>query len=153
MRSVFVALIVLLAWGAAAAAPAEGVVVRDAWIRATPPGAPTAAGYAVISNRAISSDRLMGGTTAVAAVVEAHQMSMAGGVMRMRALPGGLGLGASQTVRLSPKGDHLMLIGLKRPLVAGQRVRIVLHFRRAGDVPVEFTVRTGPPTLMAGMHM
>jgi copper(I)-binding protein len=153
MRSVFVAFVLLLAWGAAAAAPAQGVAVRDAWIRATPPGAPTAAGYAVISNRAISSDRLMDGRTAVAAAVEVHQMSMAGGVMRMRPVQGGLALGASQTVRLSPKGDHLMLIGLKRPLVAGQHVRIVLRFRRAGDVPVDFTVRTGPPSLMAGMHM
>jgi len=34
-----------------------------------------------------------------------------------------------------------MLLGLNRPLTAGQHVRIVLRFTRAGAVPVDFTVR------------
>ncbi len=154
MRSVFAAaLLVLLTSAAAHAAPAQGVTVRDAWIRATPPGAPTAAAYATITNHAISSDRLMGGATAAAGAVEPHQMSKAGGVMRMRPMPGGMAIGSLATVRLSPNGDHLMLTGLKRPLVAGQHVRVTLHFRRAGDVPVDFAVRNNPPGLMGGMHM
>jgi copper(I)-binding protein len=37
------------------------VLVRDAWIRSPPPGAQTAAGYAVLVNHSIATDRLTGG--------------------------------------------------------------------------------------------
>ncbi len=138
----------LLACGAASAATIE---VRDAWIRATAPGAPTAAGYATLINHGVATDRLMGGRAGVAGAVEVHEMSMAGGIMRMRPIPGGLGVGASATVKLSPNGDHLMLIGLKRPLRAGEHVKVVLQFRRAGDVTADFAVRDAAPG--GGMHM
>ena len=74
--------------------------------------------------------------------------------MRMRPLTGGLAIGASATVRLTPNGDHLMLIGLKRPLRSGEHLKLVLQFQRAGNVPVDFVVRdTAPGGGMAGMHM
>jgi copper(I)-binding protein len=138
----------------AAQAAAATIEIRGAWIRATPPGAATAAGYAVIVNHGPTTDRLLDGHTDAAASVLPHQMSMAGGIMRMRPIPGGLAIGASATVTLGPNGDHLMLLGLKRPLTAGQHVRIVLNFSRAGAVPVDFTVRdTAPGGGMPGMHM
>jgi hypothetical protein len=56
-------------------------------------------------------------------------------------------------VTLSPNGDHLMLLGLKRPLHAGEHVKIVLNFRRAGQAPVDFVVRDTAPGGMFGMHM
>ena len=84
----------------------------------------------------------MGGHTAAAASVEVHQMSTAGGVMRMRAVAGGLAIGASATADLGPRASyHLMLIGLKASLKPGARVKVVLHFQRAGDVAVDFPVR------------
>lgn len=139
----------------AAQARAAGVEVKNAWIPVPPPGAATAAGYGAIVNHGPTSDRLMGGRTAAAASVEVHQMSTAGGVMRMRPLAGGLAIGASATADLGPRANyHLMLIGLKGPLTAGRRVRVVLHFQRAGDVAVDFPVRAEAPRGgMAGMHM
>ena len=47
----------------AAAATAGTIEVKDAWIRSTPPGAPTAAGYATIVNHGFTSDRLTGAST------------------------------------------------------------------------------------------
>jgi periplasmic copper chaperone A len=35
---------------------------------------------------------------------------------------------------------HLQLIGLKRPLVKGDRVTVFLKFERAGETPIEFHV-------------
>ena len=131
-------IVALLAVGAASAATIE---VKDAWIRTPPPGAPTAAGYATIVNHAISSDRLTGAYSGAAASVGLHQMSTSGGVMRMRPITGGLALGASASLSLSPNGDHLMLTGLKAPLKAGQHVKIVLQFQRAGNVAADFVVR------------
>ena len=147
----FVATLALAGLGTGAAAQAAGIEVRNAWIPATPAGAPTAAGYATITNHGISSDRLTGGATTVAASVEVHEMSTAGGVMRMRPVAGGLAIGASASVTFDPGRYHLMLMGLKHPLAAGQHVRIVLHFTRAGDVPADFVVKPGGA--MAGMHM
>jgi hypothetical protein len=139
--------LVLLASGAASAATIE---VRDAWIRTPPPGAPTAAGYATIVNHAISSDRLTGASTRAATSAQLHQMSTAGGIMRMRPMTAGAPIGASATLTFSPNGDHLMLIGLKTPLKAGTHVKITLQFQRAGAVAADFVVRDAAP---GGMHM
>jgi copper(I)-binding protein len=47
-----------------------------------------------------------------------------------------------------------MLIGLKGPLKAGQHVKVVLRFQRAGDVTVDFIVRDGEMVGgMGRMHM
>jgi copper(I)-binding protein len=124
--------------GTAMAATME---VKDAWIRTPPPGAPTAAGYASITNHGIASDRLTGAYTSAAASVGLHEMQKQGGVMSMRPISGGIAVGASATVTLSPNGRHLMLTGLKHPLKAGEHVRVVLQFQRAGDVAADFVVR------------
>jgi periplasmic copper chaperone A len=145
MRSGLLAAAVGIALAAAGAAAAGTIEVRNAWIRTPPPGAPTAAGYVTLTNHGISSDRLMGGHSGVAASVAPHQMSMAGGVMRMRPITGGLPIGASATLSLGPSGNHLMLIGLKAPLKAGQHVKIVLQFQRAGDIAGDFVVRDNGP--------
>jgi copper(I)-binding protein len=74
--------------------------------------------------------------------------------MRMRPMTGGAPIGASATLKFSPSGDHLMLIGLKSPLKAGTHVRITLQFQRAGAVVGDFVVRDAAPGGgMAGMHM
>ena len=138
---------------AAAQAAAADIEVRGAWIRTPPPGAPTAAGYATIVNHAISSDRLTGAHASVAASVVPHQMSMAGGIMRMRPMTGGAPIGASASLTFSPNGDHLMLIGPKGPLKAGTHVKVTLRFQRAGAIAADFVVRDAAPGGMAGMHM
>jgi hypothetical protein len=152
-------LLAVIALACIAACAAQGttmaapIQVKSAWIRTPPPGAPTAAGYATITNRGISSDRLTGAYTAAAASVGLHEMEKQGGVMRMRPIPGGLAIGASATVTLSPNGRHLMLTGLKQPLKAGEHVRVVLQFQRAGDLPADFVVRDQAGGGMAGMRM
>jgi copper(I)-binding protein len=148
MRPVLSAVLASLALAAANVAAAATIEVKDAWIRTPPPGAPTAAGYVTVTNHAISSDRFTGAYSGAAATVALHQMSMTGGVMRMRPVTGGLPVGASATVTLSPNSYHLMLTGLKAPLKAGQHVKIVLQFQRAGNIAADFVVRDAP-----GMHM
>ena len=123
------------------AAPAGSLmVVRDARIRVPPPGAPTAAGYAVITNASRQDDRLIGASSPAAASVEVHAMSMAGGIMRMRPVAEGLPIGSGRTVRLAEGGYHLMFISPKRPLTNGQTVAATLRFEHAGLVAVAFKV-------------
>jgi copper(I)-binding protein len=123
------------------AAPARSMmVVRDARIRVPPPGAPTAAGYAVITNASRQDDRLIGASSPAAASVEVHAMSMAGGIMRMRPVAEGLPIGSGRTIRLAEGGYHLMFISPTRPLKRGDTVAATLRFEHAGPVAVAFKV-------------
>jgi hypothetical protein len=141
MRTSLLAAAFALSMTVATAATAATIQVKEAWIRTPPPGAPTAAGYAAITNHGIASDRLTGAFSGAAAGVGLHEMDKAGGVMRMRPIPGGVAIGASATIKLEPNGRHLMLTGLKAPLKAGQHVHVVLQFQRAGQVAADFVVR------------
>lgn len=117
------------------------IVISAPWSRATPAGASVAAGYLVLTNKGLSSDRLLSFTTDLAGQPEVHEMSNEGGVMKMRPLPKGLEIPAGGTVKLEPGGYHLMLMQLKKPLTVGQRYKATLVFEKAGAVDVEFEVR------------
>ncbi|MGE8249801.1 MAG: copper chaperone PCu(A)C, partial [Stenotrophomonas bentonitica] len=88
-------------------------------------------------------DRLLSAASSMFAEVQIHAMRMDGEVMRMQALPDGLALPGGQTVALEPGGYHLMLLKPKRPLSAGQTVRVRLQFARSAPQVVDFSVRDG----------
>jgi hypothetical protein len=112
---------------------------------ATPAGTPAAmamgAAYLTITNNGTEPDRLVGGTTAVAKVVEIHEVVNKDGVMQMRPLANGLDIPAGETVELKPGGYHIMLIGLTRDLKVGDRYELTLHFEKAGEVTLTVDVR------------
>jgi copper(I)-binding protein len=125
------------------------IQITKPWTRATPKGSSVAGAYMTISNKGAASDRLVGGSTDVAARFEVHRMDMENGVMTMRPVEGGLEIKPSETVELKPGSFHVMLIGLKKPLEKGQRVKATLEFANSGKVDVEYTVEAigaGAPT-------
>ena len=122
-------------------APPAPIEIAKAWSRATPGGAQVGAGYLALTNRGAEPDRLIGGSTEMAARIEVHEMSMDNGVMKMRELAGGLEVKPGQTVTLRPGGHHLMLMGLKRGLKEGERFKAQLEFAKAGKTEVEFVVQ------------
>lgn len=119
---------------------AGDLTIDDPWSRATPKGADVAAGYLVLHNRGATPDRLLGGAADFAEEVSVHEMSMDGGVMKMRALPSGLEIPPGGEVRLAPSGFHIMFTGLKRQLKKGEGLPVALTFERAGKVAVVFHV-------------
>ena len=114
--------------------------IAQPWARATPKGAKTAAGYVVIKNTGTTPDRLTGGSLAGAGGAQVHEMTMDGGVMKMRPVPDGIEIKAGETVELKPQGFHLMFTDLNARLVKGQSVKGTLTFANAGTVDVEFAV-------------
>jgi copper(I)-binding protein len=60
--------------------------------------------------------------------------------MKMRELPDGIAVPAQQTVELKPGGLHVMLMGLKHPLVEGETFPLTLEFEHAGTLEVEVTI-------------
>ena len=116
------------------------IEIAQPWTRATPAGAPTAAGYATITNTGQEADWLVGGSAAGAGTVEVHEMSMQDGIMRMRQLEDGLQIAPGETVELKPGSYHLMMIGLDQAYEEGETVEGTLTFQNAGTVEVAFTV-------------
>ena len=116
------------------------LVIDQPWTRATPKSATVAGGYLKITNTGSTPDRLTGGSADVARKFEVHQMSMDGGVMKMRELTGGLEIPPGATVELKPGSYHIMMMNLSRPLAKGDKVKGSLTFEKAGKVDVEFTV-------------
>jgi copper(I)-binding protein len=120
---------------------AGDLVITQAWSRATPGGAKVAGGYLTIENKGSAPDRLIGGSTDVAAKVQVHEMATTNGVMTMRPLDGGLTIEPGKTVKLAPGGYHLMMFDLKSPLKQGDKLPVTLEFEKAGKVEVSFDVQ------------
>ncbi|RKK01910.1 copper chaperone PCu(A)C [Pseudoroseomonas wenyumeiae] len=108
------------------------------WSRAAPAGV-TGAGYLTLTNKGSTADRLVGARAEIARAVEIHSSGMEGGVMRMRPVEA-IEVAPGAEVQLAPGGLHIMLIGLKQPLVKGARVPLTLVFEKAGEVAVELAV-------------
>jgi periplasmic copper chaperone A len=127
-----------------AAAPqsvkAGALTIEAPWIRATPGGAKIAGGYMKITNAGKETDRLTGGTLPVAGRFEVHEMSMDGGVMKMRHLSKGLEIKPGETVELKPGGFHVMFMDLKQGLKEGETYKGTLVFEKAGKIEVEYKV-------------
>jgi copper(I)-binding protein len=126
-------------------ARAEAPLARAAWARATPPGSDVAAVYVTLVGGA-TADRLENAHTPRAAMTHLHSVDDAGGMARMRSVEG-VDVPAGKTVALAPQGLHIMLMGLDKPLVAGERFPLTLHFAHGGDREVEVRVQspTAPP--------
>jgi copper(I)-binding protein len=119
---------------------AGSLKIGHPWARATPKGAQIGGGYFAITNTGKEPDRLIGGSISVAKKFEIHEMSMDGGVMKMRAMPDGIAIEPGKTVTLKPGGLHVMFVDLSQPLKQGERVPATLEFAKAGKVQVEFVV-------------
>jgi copper(I)-binding protein len=125
---------------AAGGALAGELTVTSAWARATPPGAGMGAIYLVIENGSTRSDRLLKLKTSSAAIAEVHRSEIVDGIARMREVPV-LHVASGEKVEFAPGGLHVMLMGLRKPLVAGKTFVLELVFEVAGPRQVTVTVR------------
>jgi periplasmic copper chaperone A len=144
LRTVCLALLLSTAAATAAGSPVEfrrdDIVVMRPWTRATPRAATVGAGYFRVENRGGEADRLVGGHVEVASRFEIHETVVANEVMSMRRLAEGIEVPPASGIEVMPGGIHAMLVGLQKPLVAGDRIRGTLRFQRAGDIAVDFVV-------------
>lgn len=112
------------------AADAGKVSVADTWVRATTgtQDPSMTAAFMSVTNAGNVDVRLVGATSPAARTVEVHTMVMQDGKMVMRELEGGLEVEAGSHAHLRPGGNHLMLMGLMKPLAAGDEVALTLEF-------------------------
>ena len=119
------------------AALAQSIKVENARARATVEGQQAGGAFATLLSDAPVA--ITGASSPRASSVEIHEMVMVGNVMKMRALPR-LMLPKGTKVELKPGGNHLMFIGLKQPLKAGETVPITLTVEREDKTTTKLLV-------------
>ena len=125
---------------AALPALAGELTVSNAWSRTTPPGVTVGVAYFTLKNDTGKSDRLLKISSPIAAKVQVHRTEVQDGMARMREVAV-LHVDANQTVEFAPNGMHVMLMGLKKPLVEGQKFELELLFEVAGPRKIQVTIR------------
>ncbi|WP_417481301.1 copper chaperone PCu(A)C [Maricaulis sp.] len=121
------------------------IVVSGSWMRPHPQGRDVTAAYFTARLADGAADRLLAARIDGAERVElhGHTMDPETGMMQMRPIgPQDILTGGS--LNFAPGGHHLMVFGLA-PVVEGASVDGVLVFERAGEVPVQFAVRSTAP--------
>lgn len=133
MRSfAFAALLALAGCGSRTA-----IEIENAWARATPPGSTVAAAYAHVT--AARADEILSVATPAADRVEMHASAEEAGVTQMRPVATVV-LPANEAVKFEAGGLHLMMIGLRAPLVAGSSFPLTFTFRSAAPVTIRADV-------------
>lgn len=134
------------AWLTLAPPAIAQTAVADAWVRATVPQQKASGLFGTIT--AARGGRVVAVSSPLAGIAEVHEMSMAGDVMKMRAVPA-LELPAGKPVKLAPGGVHVMLMDLKRQLKAGETVPVTFVVEGAGgrreSVEVKAAVKAVAP--------
>ena len=130
---------------------AGAIVIGHPYARATAAGQSIGGGFLKLANGG-ADDKLLSATAGVSASAELHEMKMEGDVMRMRQVDG-IALPAGKSVELRPGGFHIMFVGLKAPLKAGDRFSMKLKFEKAGEVEVMVNVEAPGPSAAASAHM
>lgn len=141
-RFLVVALIVAAAVVTARIAAADsqfGIVIDAPWARASILQSRPGAAYLTIRNTGAARDRLLAVSSPLAEHAAVHAMERTGDTLRMHALPD-LAIAPGATVVLEPGGMHLMLVGLRRKLVEGEELPLVLKFERAGHIEVKAAI-------------
>jgi copper(I)-binding protein len=131
--------IVLLAIMLTACSRAASLQVEEAWARPVPAGG-NGGVFFTIENPTDQPDRLLSATAPVAEVSELHMSMMQGGVMSMQPQEA-VEVPPRSTVRFEPGGLHVMLIGVRQDLKAGDTFPLTLHFEKSGDIQVTVTIK------------
>jgi copper(I)-binding protein len=150
MRGAILVLAAVLAASTPAVAGPGAIAVSNAEVRASLGGSANSAAYLTITNTGSEPDRLISVACDCAAQAEVHATGMKGQMMTM-APAGPVVVPAHGHVTFAPGGLHIMLTGLKAPLVEGRDQEMVLRFEHAGPVRARFEVHARIVTPMAPM--
>ncbi|WP_205609911.1 copper chaperone PCu(A)C [Noviherbaspirillum galbum] len=148
----FVSLLGAVGAANAQAGRAGPISLDQARARPSVAGQPSGAAYLRIENKGSAPDRLVSAASPVAGSVEIHTMAMEGNVMKMREADG-IALPPKSTVSMQPgMGYHIMLMGLRQPLKAGDKFPMTLTFEKAGkaELMVEVTPNASAPAAQHG---
>lgn len=127
MKPIFKQLFNCLVLSGASFSALANVVLTEGHVRAMPDTVPNTAAYFTLENHTDKAVRLIGVTTHVAKDAQLHTIIEEQGMVKMRHVEG-FDIPSHGVLTLMPSGDHVMLLGLKAPLVLEQQVELQLQF-------------------------
>jgi copper(I)-binding protein len=123
----------------AASAFAADLMANEPFAFASTPSAKAGAAYVSVMNHG-DADRLLDAKSDVAKRVEIHAHQDVDGVMRMRQVKAGIEVPMDSKIVMAPGSYHIMMMGLKAPLVEGEAFDVTLVFEKAGEVTVSVPI-------------
>jgi len=119
----------------------SNIRVDDPWVREAPPIVKVLAAYMIIENPT-SEQRILLSVTATSRFksVEIHKTVIKDGMMQMMHQPQ-LIIPEKSRVVLKPGSYHLMLMGPKKSLIAGDKVDLTLKFANGDEFSIVAPVR------------
>jgi len=120
------------------------ILVTKGWVRWVPPVSRATAVYLTLENSSADVETLVSVSSPIAKTGEIHQVTYENGVMTMGHMSS-VHMPAGEFVKLAPGKNHIMLIGLQKPLHEGQLVEVNLGFSNAMAKTVKLPVlKTAP---------
>jgi copper(I)-binding protein len=109
------------------------------WIRAMPPMAMTTAGYVEIHNSSYVADKLLKVWSSEVESIEIHQTKQDGNMLKM--LPAdNTSVPPKGKLVMQPGGYHLMMMGIKKPLIENEIIKVSFEFETAGIIDMNFPI-------------
>ena len=118
------------------------LTIDHPYIIETLPNAKVAAGYLTITNRGKKSEFLVQAKTSFSSYTEFHKMIMEDNVMKMTKLDKALEILPGKTLKLKPKGLHIMFVGLNKKLKKDNKEKVLLVFQHTGKIIVDFNIES-----------
>lgn len=116
-----------------------GLTASDAWVKTAPSG--MTAAFLTLTNRSGTAQVLVAASSPASAVVQIHETVSQDGRMVMRENKDGITVPAGGTAVLEPGGDHLMLMSVTTPIVAGDVVPFTLRFASGATLTFSATAK------------
>ncbi len=130
---------------------ASDIVVSQAWSPEAPPVASVMAGYMILKNTGNKMITIESANSDLFDKVEIHRTEMKNGMMTMQQ-QSHLPLPAGKTVTFKAGGLHLMLIGKRQPLQAGDHIPLTLRFSNQQKLTVLLPVKKPDNNTMHHHH-
>ena len=122
-------------WSPPLANTTSRLTMKDGWAKAAESG--MSAAFGVVSNPTNKDIVIIGAASPLSSMVQIHEMVMKDGAMVMQEVTGGLKVPAKGSIELKPGGNHLMFMGIKRPIKPGQIVPMSLLTSDGGRLTVK----------------
>lgn len=119
------------------------LVIENAWARATPPNAKTAAIYMTMRNEGSTPFSLVKADTSASGMTMLHNTVMEKDVMKMKHMMR-VAIEPGKTATFEPGGMHIMLMSLNRPLIEGETLDLTLSFKKREPIALTVPIKRQP---------
>lgn len=115
------------------------IIVENPWIRAVSPFSKNTALFMTIVNKSDKQDILVSVKTDIAKMSMIHKTVEENGVMKMKHIKN-LVIPPHSKIELKPGTLHIMIMGLKRPIKEGEKIKVNLMFKHSGNIEISAPV-------------